>query len=259
MKLQAAKLKAVLFDLGGTLLHYHDPASDEPQRPYRRITHLGFESLMRQIAAQGIDVPPAEVCAPVFDRHIGESIRALMPELRGGNVETPIRAALDELGIAIDDSRWSDFRAHFYNTIDTIVTPRIGAQETLAALKEAGYKIGLISNTYWAADMHDRHLAQFGLIDYFDVRIFSADTAHIKPHPSIFSDTLLLMNVDAPQAVYVGDRPDNDVLGAKQVGMYAVLIRSPYMTDPLGDAVPDATIDELPDLIPALAALEGLA
>lgn len=259
MKLRAARLKAVLFDLGGTLLHYHDPQSDEPQRPFRRITHLGFQSLMSQIAAQGFDVPAADVCAPVFDRHIGESIRALLPELRGGNVETPIRAALTELGIAIDDVRWADFRTHFYSTIDAIVTPRIGVHETLGALKDAGYKIGLISNTFWAADMHNRHLAEFGLIDYFDVRIYSADTAHVKPHPSIFTDTLALMNVDAAQAVYVGDTPANDIVGPKQVGMRAVLIRSPYMTEPLGDALPDATIDELPDLIPTLEAWEGIA
>jgi putative hydrolase of the HAD superfamily len=249
-------IKAVLFDLGGTLLDYHDPYSDEPERPFRRITRYGVEQMVRQIAAEGFAIPDYALCDPVIDRHIGESYMAALKNLSGGSVETPIRAALAELGVQIDDDRWASFRDYFYREIDGIVSPRLGAYETLSALKEAGYRIGLISNTYWAAAMHDRHLRQFGLIDFFEVRVYSADTAHVKPHPAIFNDTLAMMGLNPQEAVYVGDRPDNDVMGAQRVGMRGVLINSPYNTVPLGEVVPDAIIDELPELIPALERLQ---
>jgi putative hydrolase of the HAD superfamily len=248
-------LQAVLFDLGGTLLHYHDPGSDELQRPFRRITMVGVHQLARALSESGVVMDPAGF-AEAVDHHIAESYRATMPDLLGGSVEGPLRAALADVGVHITDEQWRSLRAHFYAAIDRIVTPRIGAQETLEALKAAGCKIGLISNTFWAADLHDRHLAQHGLIDLFDMRVYSCDTPHCKPHPSIFLDTLAVLGVTPGDAAYVGDRPDLDVLGAQHAGMRGILIRSPYEHTPLGDVVPDAIIDELPDLIPALERLE---
>jgi phosphoglycolate phosphatase-like HAD superfamily hydrolase len=48
-----------------------------------------------------------------------------------------------------------------------------------------------------------------------------------------------------------------DVAGAQRAGLRGILIRSPYEQTPLGETHPDAVIDELPDLLPALAVLEG--
>jgi putative hydrolase of the HAD superfamily len=248
-------LQAVLFDLGGTLLHYHDPDSVEPERPFRRITMLGVEQLARQLIAQGINIDLAAFGEAV-DRHIAESYKATMPDLLGASVESPLRAALADLYVTLTDAQWEAVRPHFYAAIDPIVTPRLGARATLEALKAAGCKIGLISNTYWAADLHDRHLVQHGLIDLFDVRVYSCDTPHCKPHPSIFLDTLAVLGAAPQDAAYVGDRPDIDVIGAQQAGLRGILIRSPYEHTPLGDVVPDAIIDELPGLIPALERLE---
>jgi putative hydrolase of the HAD superfamily len=248
-------LQAVVFDLGGTLLHYHDPDSDEPQRPFRRITMVGVKELVHQLSQHGVSIDAAAFGEAV-DRHIAESYRATMPDLLGASVERPLRLALVDVGIHVTDEQWASLRPHFYTAIDRIVMPRIGAKETLEALRAADYKIGLISNTYWAADLHDRHLAQHRLIDLFDVRVYSCDTPHCKPHPSIFLDTLTLLGIAPQDAVYVGDRPDLDVLGAQRAGMYGILIRSPYDHTPMGDVVPNAIIDELPDLIPALERLE---
>lgn len=252
-------LKAVLFDLGGTLLHYHDPESTEPERPFRRITQVGVGQMINRLRAEGASFNDPGLIGAVLDRHIGESYRISQQELRGGCVEDPLRAALAELGVEADEARWSVLRADFYRAIDTIVTPRIGTHETLTALRQAGYKIGLISNTYWAADLHDRHLDQHGLTSYFDVRVYSSETPRCKPHPEIFTTTLAMLGVQPGEAAYVGDRPDIDVAAAQQVGMRGILIHSPYITTPLGDVIPDAAIQELPELIPALERLEAPA
>jgi putative hydrolase of the HAD superfamily len=247
-----ATIKAVLFDLGGTLLHYHDPAAGDPSRPFRRVTQAGIRAVCERLDGKGYLARRPGDPQEVMDRHIGPTYRALMQELKGGSVETPIRAALSELGADLDEVQWAALRPLFYHAVDDIVFVREGAQPTLAALQGAGYKLGLISNTFWAADLHDRHLAEHDLLDFFPVRVYSCDTPRVKPHPSVFTSTLARLGVEPDGAVYVGDRPDVDVTGAQGVGMRGVLIRSPYISGDFADIVPDAVIDELPDLIPVL-------
>ncbi len=249
------KLHAILFDLGGTLLHYHDPLSDDLQRPFRRITQVGIRRLLEALAHGGVSLPPPETLNEAIDRHIGQEVRAATSDLRGGSIERPIRAALAELGIPLDEAAWEPLRPHFYAAIDSIVSPRVGAAATLATLREQGFALGLISNTYWAADLHDRHLAEHDLLDLLPVRVYSSDWPHAKPHPSIFAAALERLKVPAAAAVYVGDRPDVDVGGAQAAGMRGILIRSPHEHTPPGAILPDAVVDELPDLIPALARL----
>lgn len=249
-------LKAILFDLGGTLLHYVDPQEDDPGHPFRRVTLLGIEAVLRQLACDSSTHLPLQPIRDAIDRQIGQAYRAMQAGQRGGSIEEPVRAALDEAGIEIDEARWGDLRRHLYGPIEETVSPRQGAGPTLAALRDAGYRLGLISNTFWAADLHDRHLAEHGLIDLLPVRVYSSGTPHQKPHPSIFLAALESMDVLPEEAAYVGDRADTDVGGAQGVGMRGILIRSPYQPIDLGGYHPDATIDELPGLIPALASLQ---
>jgi putative hydrolase of the HAD superfamily len=249
-------IRAVLFDLGGTLLHYADPQHDDPQRPFRRVTMLGVRAVLDQLAAGGRPVPSFDQLALEVDRQIGQTFRSLLQVDGGGSVETSIRAALAELGVSQGDQAWAALRLAFYEPINRIVSPRLGLRETLDALRGAGMKLGLISNTFWAADLHDRHLADYGLLDYLPVRIYSSELHHSKPYPLIFATALERLGVAAAESIYVGDRPDVDVVGAQRAGLRGILIRSPYENTPLDGIQPDAIIDELPDLP---AALERIA
>jgi putative hydrolase of the HAD superfamily len=250
-------IKAVLFDLGGTLLHYHDDRAEDSRRRFRRVTLAGVKAIYDHLVGEGYTLPTLEEAGAVVDNHIGAAYLASLKELHGGSVEAPLRAALAELGVALDDEGWAALRPLFYHEIDTIVFPREGLQSTIAALHEAGYKLGVISNTFWAADLHDSHLARYDLLDFFPVRVYSCDMPATKPHPSIFTAALERLGVSPAEAAYVGDLPDVDVAGAQKAGMYGVLIRSTYAPGDSEGVVPDATIDELPDLIPALEELQG--
>ncbi len=250
-------IKAVVFDLGGTLLHYHDDKNEDPRAPFRRITMAGIQSVVTHLIGSGIDLPPIEEIGTAVDRHIHRSYQADLDELHGSSIEVPIRAALAELGADIDDQRWGECRQKFYKPIDGIVFPRSGLHETLGALREAGYLVGLVSNTYWASDLHDRHLEEQGLFEYFPVRVYSCNSPFMKPHPGIFNLALDELEVAPEEAAYVGDQPDIDVAGAQAAGMYGILIDSPYRTKEMGEVEPDAIIKELPDLPAALAGLEA--
>ena len=254
-------LEAVLFDLGGTLLHYHDPHTTDHQRHFRRITQQGFTDLLDALRERGFDLPADSSLLGKLDEKIRDNYLADVKELRGGSIETPMRAALAEQGIDLSDNVWHDVRDAFYQRIDEIVSPRIGLVETLTELN-AHYKLGIISNTYWAGKLHDRHLAAYDLLDFFPVRVYSSDSPYMKPHPGIFELALGALDTVPEQAAYVGDRLDVDIGGAQGVGMKGVLIHSPYRSEefdgpPPEDITPDAVIDELPELPAALRAWEG--
>lgn len=244
-------IRAVLFDLGGTLLHYHDAHSDDPRRHFRRVMLLGVRELLDQLAAEGARIPSEEQTEQTVDRHVARMMIALQETQGGGSIEGPIRAALAEVGLGLDDARWAALRMRLYTWISGTVSARIGVRETLETLRTA-YLLGLISNSNWAADLHDQHLAEYGLLDALPVRIYSCDMPHMKPHPSIFQAALDRLGVTASESVYVGDRPDIDVAGAQRAGLRGILIWSPYEDTPLDGYHPDAIVEELPELPAAL-------
>lgn len=245
-------IQAVLFDLGGTLLHYQD----KQQADFRELTMRGILRLHAALPDFAYQPPPESEFGEVVNRHVGAAYMKNLTELRGGSIETPLRSALEELGMSIDDEQWAEMRKHFYSVVDDAVYPRAGARSTLLTLHERGLKLALISNTYWAADVHDRHLQQYDLLDLLPQRTYSDKTRYIKPHPTIFTDALAALSVEPQQAVYVGDKLDTDIGGAQAVGMRAVLISSPYVVQSSDqttrDITPDATIEELPELLDRL-------
>jgi putative hydrolase of the HAD superfamily len=115
----------------------------------------------------------------------------------------------------------------------------------LAALREHGLKIGLVSNT-------GRDLNAFIAHHKLDVDAAVSSGAHgkTKPHPAIFQAALEQLGVTAEEAAMVGDSPEDDVDGAKALGMRAFLVDR-------DDRFPEVE-DRLPDLL-ALPAALGLS
>jgi FMN phosphatase YigB (HAD superfamily) len=79
---------------------------------------------------------------------------------------------------------------------------------------------------------------------------FSGELGFWKPNSQIFHHTLSKLGVASEEAVFVGDSPHDDIVGAQGVGMRAIWMRSADF--PLGDVRPDALIEALPELHPIL-------
>jgi putative hydrolase of the HAD superfamily len=114
----------------------------------------------------------------------------------------------------------------------------------LAALREAGLAIGLVSNTSRDLTAFVNH---FGL--EVDAWISSGVHGKVKPSPTIFLAALELLGVDPSAAVMVGDSPLDDVDGARALGMRAYLIDRDGRFPDRDDALP--TLLALPALIGA--------
>jgi len=95
------------------------------------------------------------------------------------------------------------------------------APAILGALVERGVRMGVISNSDGTLG---EELAHFGLASYFDVVVDSARTGVEKPRPAIFRSALNAAGVRPEDAWHVGDGLINDYLGARAVGMGAILL-----------------------------------
>ena len=91
----------------------------------------------------------------------------------------------------------------------------------LDALRQAGFRLGVISNWGWAAPelLHDLQLAA-----HFEALTISARVGFQKPRPEIFRHALEQLDVRPQEALHVGDSYAADVLGARATGMGVVLI-----------------------------------
>jgi putative hydrolase of the HAD superfamily len=105
---------------------------------------------------------------------------------------------------------WSN--AHHFELYDD-------ALPTLDALRRRGVLIGLLSNT--SRDLDD-FVGHHGLS--VDAVLTSRAHGKTKPHETIFRRMLELLEVDAGEALMVGDTLEDDVHGARAIGMHAVLV-----------------------------------
>ncbi len=92
---------------------------------------------------------------------------------------------------------------------------------TLQKLKEQGLLTGLISNVIQDMDVT---FSRLGLQPYLDLKTTSGEVGYDKPNPEIFLAALDKAKLQPEKTIYVGDQYEIDVVGARSVGMQAVLI-----------------------------------
>jgi putative hydrolase of the HAD superfamily len=114
--------------------------------------------------------------------------------------------------------------------------------DAFAALRSAGLRIGLVSNS--ARDV--REFARHHGLDV-EAGLSSFHHGHTKPHASIFRAVLDLLGVEPPEAVMVGDMIADDVEGARALGMHAILLDRKHVHVDFEPRV--ETLNELPPLL----------
>jgi HAD superfamily hydrolase (TIGR01509 family) len=236
-------LQAVIFDMGGTLLRFARPGTGS----WRELELPGIRSLYRYLIEQGHPIASHE---EDFVEAMFARLAEGWEQSTGGHINLRaidwIAAGAAAHAVTLDEQALRE-AAHMYaRPMREGLTAMPGAVETLAALREQGYRIGLISNTIWPAELHIEDLAEVGIVPYLDHMDFSGELGYWKPNPRVFQHALSKLNVAPEQAVFVGDNPREDVLGAQGVGMRTVWQRSAEF--PLGNVRPDATIETLAEL-----------
>jgi len=233
---------AVIFDWGGTLA-----------------THAAVElDDMWALAARHI-AGTAPVTA-AGDRLDAEEIRRRLgaveaafwartaTDQRSGTLTEILELAARDLGIDVAGAVLEEAALHYLDTWTPHIVHDPEAVATLSALRQRGIAIGMLSNTHWPRAFHERFLERDRLAALIDARVYTSELPYMKPHEFAFRAALdALGGPDPASAVFVGDRPFDDVYGARGVGMRAVLRPNPSV--PPFDVQPDAVIDRLPELV----------
>jgi HAD superfamily hydrolase (TIGR01509 family) len=165
--------------------------------------------------------------------------------------ETCCECLLDDIVLSsLSDLGFDDeaVRNQVYTAVDSgLATKGVllypDALETLEALRERGYLLGLISNTHWRWNENRRRLMDA----HFDVITLSYEHGYAKPHPSIFHTTLDQLGVNEGRCLHIGDDPIADIQGAQGAGM-----KTAFISRDGAEADSDIQVEQLKDLLPYL-------
>jgi len=224
-------IEAVVFDWGGTLSEFVDLELVDAWRLAARHIDPDHED---EMVARLVRVE-ADFWATTASHQRSATLADLLAEATATLGKDIAEALLEEAAVRHLDA-WTPHVAH-----DPEAAP------TLATLRQDGLAIGMLSNTHWPRAFHERFLERDGLIDLIDVRLYTSEMPFQKPHPSAFLAASGALGVDPRSVVFVGDRPWDDVSGARSVGMRTVLRPNPFAPD-IDGIEPDARIRALPEL-----------
>lgn len=111
------------------------------------------------------------------------------------------------------------------------------------------YKLGIIANQ---SEGTEERLVNFGIREYFDIIVSSAEEGVAKPDKRIFELALQRAGCSAAESCMVGDRLDNDIAPAAEMGMCTVWVRQGWFGKGNVDIArfkPDYTVDSISDVL----------
>jgi putative hydrolase of the HAD superfamily len=205
-------LRAITFDLWGTIIHDQDP----PEKIAKRraiilgaLAEAGYPFELDEYRA-GIRAANRIAKERIEREHVD-----IGPEQRWNLVTR-------ELGIPVGHVPFERIAPAYVDVTVEFLPPLLPAVADALAQLHGQVKIGLICNTgFTGGDPLRRVLDLHGISRYFDVLTFSNEFGYLKPDPRIFKHTLEFLGVDPTESLHVGDIEDADVAGARAVGMYA--------------------------------------
>lgn len=246
------RIKAILFDMDDTLIDWSGMEGD-----FTTIEGSHWQNVHRYLTQLGHTLP----AFPEFWTQLRETFIQAWAEAKKEWTAVSFAKELQNflINCGLDGSQIDmDAVLHAYDWGPLAgVVPFDDTLAVLDHLKKSGYKIGLITNAMQPMWMRDIELRAYGILDYLDARLTSGDVGFMKPHPFIFWHALELLKVESQEAVFVGDRPANDILGANEAGLTSVLMSPPHLNYKLNGVQPNYTISKLAELLPILAQLEG--
>jgi putative hydrolase of the HAD superfamily len=198
--------KAVLLDALGTLVELRPPAPPLRAALERRSgIDIGIEAAERGFAAE---------IAHYLANHMRGGDREGLELLRDECAEA-MRAA-----IGYTQLDHATVRAAMLEALE--FEPFVDAVPALVDLRARGLRLVVVSN--WDCSLPD-WLDRAGLSGLYDAAVSSAAVGAAKPAPAVFEAGLELAGCGPADAVFVGDTVDNDVRGARAVGMRAILVQ----------------------------------
>lgn len=240
----AKEIKAVLFDLGETILNFGKLSNTALFTEAGKIAYDYLKEIGQPV--------------PGFNRYLWKNLLGIRWEVFKSSItgnDFDSLAALKKYGdrkkFDLTDQQWNHINWCWYKPLRDIALIEPNLHQTLGQIQDMGIKLGVISNTFINGSALDRHLEEEGLIEFFPMRIYSYQLNFRKPDKRIFLAAAERMSIPPENTLYIGDRIDNDVIGAKKANMRPIL-KSAYTN--IGKKTPPGVtkidhISQLPAII----------
>ena len=223
-------VRTVIFDWGGTLT------------PWHRVDH---ETLWRDVCVKHYAAARAAEVAHAL--HSAE--RDVWAGIERSQESATLAHVIERAQVSVPDAVPDAVLASYFEAWEPHTITHPDAPVLLRELRRRNIRIGVLSNTLWPRGVHDQFFARDQVFDLIDGTVYSCELPWTKPHPEAFRAAMAAVGEDDPAlCVFVGDRPFDDVHGAKNIGMRAVLMQGSTVPA-FESAVPDATITRLSQLL----------
>jgi len=212
------RIRAVLFDLGGTLVDERDYGGwvDLARRVYLDLDADTLAHFYAEVVRE-FDARP-----PPLDREAAQVELWRQVLLRSAGKEIDARMATQYLRLLREAERpvrlFSDVR------------------RCLDHLRAERRELGIVSNSTSEASVR-RVLDRVGVLDYFERVVSSGTEGVAKPAQEIFRRATERLGVRPEEALYIGDLPTTDARGARSAGLHSVWLNRDGME--LGDDPPE--------------------
>lgn len=218
-------IKAVLFDLDGTLL----------QNPTRKFLEIYFSAINRYFE----DV----LGTPDISDLLVKIVKNIMVGQRD-MVQTNHALLLEDLSheLNISEERIQETLNHFYQTTyretQACTQPVVASQPLIDSLRQQNYQVVIATNPIYPAEAIAQRLAWANLSPNFQDYDFvtHAENMHFaKPSPAYYAEILAHIGVEPDEAIMIGNEPNNDIIPAKTIGIHTVLTNSDQLHELLED------------------------
>ena len=236
------KIKAVLFDLGGTLLYFD---GELPQ-----VLEDANRELLRFLQGRGVMLD-GEFFLAEFRRRLNEYYIERDTEFIEHTTAYILRTLLADMNVIIGEEDLAPALRKLYGVSQAHWKVEPDTVATLSKLQSKGLRMGIVSN---ASDDEDVQtlVDNAAIRPFFDFILTSAACGIRKPNPRIFEIALQHWDLFPDQIAVVGDTLGADILGARNAGMFSVWITrradKPGNRDHLDTIEADATIHNLEEL-----------
>jgi putative hydrolase of the HAD superfamily len=238
------KVRAILFDLGETLVNFGKVDSG---KVFKEAGKRSYQFL------KGLGQPVGPFRGYFWRNMWGLYVRYYISLVTGRDFDSLalLKKYGTRKGFHLNEQQWEELNWLWYEPLRRQSWAEPALADTLGKLTQAGLKLGIVSNTFVNGSALDRHLAEEGLIGFFDTRVYSCDFGFRKPDKRIFLEAARRLGAEPGDIMYVGDRINKDVKGALRAGMRPVL-KNAYTNagkrTPAG-VIKINNISELPDLV----------
>jgi len=196
------RIKGVLFDLGQTVLEFD--GVDAPAL-FRRAAANSYDYLRQ------LNQPAGGFLSYKLRNLLAIRLKVLISALTGRDWDSlaALKRGGRKKGIDLTEEQWRQLNWKWYEPLMSVASVERDLIGTLRLLRDKDLKLG--------------HLEMEGLLEFFDVRVYSCSYRFRKPDRRIFIEAARQMDIPCENIVFVGDRVDNDVKGALRAGMIPVL------------------------------------